>query len=77
MTKPFRTSPSIYVAFETLHASNLCGDVGSKITTTTLAFAPGELSTSAAYLVESSLTWNVLLDHQNKLTWTKATFGDM
>ena len=54
----------------------MCGTVGAGFSTTTLAFAPGELSTSAAWIVASSLTWNVLLG-EGTLSWTKATFGDM
>jgi len=72
----YSVSPSIYVAFESIHASDLCGDVGPQYPATTLAFAPGELSTSKAYHVLSSLPWNVLLNEHLHLEWTRATFGD-
>ena len=39
------TSPSIYVAFPSIGGLDGCGQVGSGITSLTLAFAPGELST--------------------------------
>ncbi|KAI9810598.1 MAG: hypothetical protein M1827_006160 [Pycnora praestabilis] len=37
-------SPSAYVAFHNVAASNLCGQVGGVHTSITLAFAPGQLS---------------------------------
>jgi hypothetical protein len=43
------TSPSIYVAFQSLYAADFCGDVGTRVPVTTLAFDPSELSTTAAY----------------------------
>lgn len=39
------TSPSIYVAFHNVYATDDCGLLGSYHTSLTLAFAPGELST--------------------------------
>lgn len=39
------TSPSIYVAYHDISASNSCGQVGSKHTSITLSFQPGQLST--------------------------------
>ena len=41
------TSPSVYVVFPTISATDSCGKVGSVHTSTTLAFAPGKLSTAA------------------------------
>ena len=41
------TSPSIYVDFYSLSASDSCGQRGTTINSTLLAFAPGELSTVA------------------------------
>ncbi len=38
-------SPSVYIGFKTLAASDLCGAVGPRIVDTTIGFAPGELST--------------------------------
>jgi len=38
-------SPSIYVAYHDISASNSCGQVGSKHTSVTLSFQPGQLST--------------------------------
>lgn len=49
------TSPSVYVALQTLSATDLCGEVGSAITSgTTLSFAPHELSTAVAYSSNST-----------------------
>jgi len=39
------TSPSIYVAYHDISASNFCGQVGPKHTSITLSFQPGQLST--------------------------------
>ena len=44
------TSPSVYVAFYSLSATDDCGLRGSKIKSTMLAFAPGELSTVQGHL---------------------------
>lgn len=40
------TSPSVYVVFSSLGATDLCGDVGSTVYNTTLSFGQHELSTS-------------------------------
>ncbi|KAH8672859.1 hypothetical protein BGZ60DRAFT_405728 [Tricladium varicosporioides] len=40
-------SPSVYVAFTQLYAQNRCGQVGSNVMLTTLAFDPQDLSTSS------------------------------
>ena len=39
------TSPSVYVGFSSLAVRDRCGTVGTDISYTILAFAPGELST--------------------------------
>ena len=39
------TSPSVYVKFPAVAASDSCGQLGSAVNNLTLAFAPGELST--------------------------------
>ena len=44
------TSPSIYVAFYSLSATDDCGVRGNNIPSTMLAFAPGELSTVQGHL---------------------------
>ncbi len=44
------TSPSVYVAFYSLSATDMCGLRGNKISSTMLAFAPGELSTVQGHL---------------------------
>lgn len=45
LTKDSSTSPSIYVDFYSLSATDSCGLLGPVITSTLLSFAPGELST--------------------------------
>ena len=47
--KSSSVSPSVYVAFQSLYATNLCGHVGKDIPETTIGFTPGELSTALAY----------------------------
>ena len=44
------TSPSVYVAFYSLSATDMCGSRGNSISSTMLAFAPGELSTVQGHL---------------------------
>jgi hypothetical protein len=43
------TSPSIYITFQSVYATNYCGSVGEDIDATTLAFSPDALSTARAY----------------------------
>ncbi|KAM0794421.1 hypothetical protein BDR22DRAFT_875835 [Usnea florida] len=53
------TSPSIYVNFYSLSATDRCGYRGTAINSTLLAFAPGELSTVATAMypaLESAMT---------------------
>ena len=44
-------SPTVYVAFDSLYATDGCGQVGPSVKATTIGFHPDELSTSA------STTW--------------------
>ena len=65
------TSPSIYVAFKSLYATNLCGTLDSKAYQTTLAFAPGELSTAPGW------KWNYTnVPPFENTVFTKATWVD-
>lgn len=43
------TSPSVYMAFSSLYATNLCGTVGSAWSSTTIGFHPTEISTVNPY----------------------------
>ena len=43
------TSPSVYIAFQTLEATNYCGEVGDIIRETTIAFSPNDISTARDY----------------------------
>lgn len=56
LTNANRTSPSIYVDFYSLSATDSCGTIGGGpngvITSTLIAFTSGELSTFAAPLTE-------------------------
>lgn len=58
------TSPSIYVKFPIVSASDACGLVGSAVTSITLAFSPGELSTFVweNYMRTSTKTYTSVLD---------------
>ena len=48
------TYPSVYVAFQTLLATDLCGVVGTAINSvTTIGFDVNELSTAASYYIDS------------------------
>ena len=60
----YSTSPSIYVRFPTVSASDACGFIGSTSTSITLAFSPGELSTFVweLYRGTSSQTYTSALD---------------
>lgn len=49
------TYPSVYVAFHTIIATDLCGPVGSGIeNVTTMAFNASELSTAVSYTASKS-----------------------
>lgn len=58
------TSPSIYVKFPTVSASDACGLIGSPATSITLAFSPGELSTFVweNYMRTTTKTYTSALD---------------
>ena len=58
------TSPSIYVRFPIVSASDACGLIGSASTSITLAFSPGELSTFEweLYMRTSTQTFTKVLD---------------
>ena len=45
-------SPSVYIAFQSLGATDLCGRVGKTHDNTTLSFGQHELSTSAATFID-------------------------
>lgn len=62
------TSPSVYVAFQSLNATDLCGLVGTTIARTTLAFAPDALSTY-------NNIQEVPLDAENR--YNRAFLGDV
>lgn len=50
------TSPSVYVAFRSLQATDLCGQVGKIYNSTTIAFSENALSTGpASYERDTSL----------------------
>lgn len=66
------TSPSVYVAFSSLYATGLCGEVGTEIPSTTLGFAPGALSTALAVYNEYAWAGGYNLPDN----FTAATFGN-
>ena len=76
------TSPSIYVAFRSLNATNLCGLVGTAISRTTLAFAPDALSTDKN--IEHSVSDKVgdrynegFLGFRGQYTWSSFNYMDL
>lgn len=70
----FSTSPSIYMALQTLAASDICGQLGSTISkATTLSFPQNGLSTVPAYSQNgSSYTF---YSYWTPTAYTAATFG--
>jgi len=71
------TSPSVYIAFQTLEATNYCGQVGSVHRSTTIAFSPNDISTARDY------SWDTAeySDHPptlsgKRLEATKASWND-
>jgi hypothetical protein len=48
----------------------------NRYSATTLAFSPGELSTSQGLFISSVANLVVLLDGFTSVAWTQATFGD-
>jgi hypothetical protein len=67
-------SPSIYVAFESLYASDLCGDVGKRVPQTTIAFDETALSTCMDLQWDTSAYFPFSVDIPE--VFTKAHFGD-
>ena len=72
------TSPSIYVVFESLYATDACGFFGPQYIATTLAFDQNELSTTVGYrwdAVNKTLAYDpqFIFDGQ---TFTQATWED-
>lgn len=53
-TNDYSTSPSVYVAFQSVQASNFCGNIGLRNNAPTLAFKPGELSTSEGFFYDAA-----------------------
>ncbi|KAI5369339.1 hypothetical protein Slin15195_G002150 [Septoria linicola] len=47
------TSPSVYMAFSSLYATNLCGTVGEAWENTTIGFHPSEISTVNTFITTS------------------------
>ena len=47
-------SPSVYVVFESIAATNLCGEVGTTIRNKTVAFNPDDLSTQRNYFAATT-----------------------
>ena len=68
-------SPSVYVAFETLYATNLCGTTGPVYGPTTLAFGPSELSTVRAYRWDFE-AYATAPPAVYQSQWTLADWGD-
>ncbi len=72
----FSVSPSIYVVFQSLVATDLCGAVGKTYYNTTLSFAPSELSTSqGAVFLNSEEPW--VGGPPSTYVWSAFDYADM
>jgi hypothetical protein len=67
-------SPSIYVAFESLYATDLCGDVGKAIPRTTIAFDETAVSTSLDFQWNTEAYYPFTVRTPD--AFTQAHFGD-
>ena len=65
------------MAFETLHAHDLCGPLGPGYNATTVAFDPVDLSTTAAWKWDTSayIDEPPIMVLPNAMQFTRATFG--
>ena len=64
------TYPSLYVAFENIQATDLCGIVGSPIQNiTTIGFDATELSTAASYAMSPEWYGDVRGNFMTDQTW--------
>ena len=79
MTEPVPSvSPSVYIGFQELNATNLCGQYGTAISKTTLGFKPEDLSTSIA-LVDVGLDYLSItgIHASYDYTWSRFTYSDL
>lgn len=69
----FSTSPSVYVGFQSLYATDFCGTVGGNVySATTLAFKEGDLCTAPAYFwnsAEYNVSQPFLFHVYTRATW--------
>jgi hypothetical protein len=68
------SSPSIYVAFNSLHVTDLCEDIGPKGGSITMAFDPNELSTTIGYIWNATVFTNE--PWFSGQVFTQASWGD-
>lgn len=67
-------SPSVYVVFSSLAASDLCGPVGKTYQGKTMAFGESELSTSLGTIADP---FNVINYPPETYAWTAFNYGDL
>lgn len=65
-------SPSVYVIFESLVATDLCGPVGETHYNRTVSFGPSELSTSQGGSYISGTLWP-----HSEYIWTAFNYEDL
>lgn len=70
-------SPSVYVAFNQLSATNLCGALGQTYYSTTLAFASNGLFTSIAPVIDNDNAPAALKDQMGEYSWTSFDPNDL
>ncbi|OCL12200.1 hypothetical protein AOQ84DRAFT_161651 [Glonium stellatum] len=65
------TSPSVYIAFTSLGATDLCGIVGDTYYNTTIAFNPDEISTMEPYISTGMCSFTDSLGLETGTLWTQ------
>lgn len=70
-------SPSVYVAFNQLSATNLCGALGETYYSTTLAFASNGLFTSIAPVINNNQNPKELKNQVGEYEWTAFNPDDL
>jgi hypothetical protein len=71
-------SPSVYVAFQSLQAIDICGHVGTLLPETTIAFLPNELSTSQSlFSVDTEPGEPTEPPYESPYVWSQFNFEDL
>ena len=69
-------SPSVYIGFQELNVTDLCGQYGTVISKTTLGFKPEDLSTSIALVDVGFKDFSIIGIHASyDYTWSRFTYS--